>query len=71
MKMCRQDWAFAELDARRDEDARFPIAPHPWSDEWPEYARQRLLRARRRKAMGYSRKTADELVAWAAAMEMA
>lgn len=31
--LSRQDWAFEELDARRVEDARFPQAPHPYSDE--------------------------------------
>ena len=67
--MTRQEWAFAELDARRVEDAAFPAPPHPWSHEWAAYARQRRFRADRRKAMGYSRATADALAAWAAMQE--
>ena len=69
--MTRVDFAYAELDARRLEDARFPVAPHPFSDDWAEYARTRRNRARRRMAMGYSRAAANDLVAWAAAQETA
>jgi hypothetical protein len=69
--MTRVGFAYAELDARRREDARFPVAPDPSSPDWAEYARTRRNRARRRKAMGYSRAAANDLVAWAAAQEMA
>ena len=65
----REQFAFDELDARRAEDARFPEPPHPYSDDWEEYAMQRRFRALRRKACGYSRKTADDLVAWAEAQD--
>ena len=70
MNISRQDWAFEEMEIRRAEDARFPQAPHPYSDEWDAYAMQRRCRAQRRKARGYSRKTADDLVAWAQAQEV-
>ena len=70
MNISRQDWAFEEMEIRRAEDARFPQAPHPYSDEWDAYAMQRRCRALRRKARGYSRKTADDLVAWAQAQEV-
>lgn len=69
--MTRSDFAYTELDARRREDARFPAPPDPSSPDWAEYARTRRNRARRRKAMGYSRAAADALVAWAAAQERA
>jgi hypothetical protein len=65
----RQEWAFAELDHRRAEDARFPVEPHRWSDDWPAYAQMKRRRSLRRKAMGYSRATATELVAWAERMD--
>jgi hypothetical protein len=65
----RTEWAFAELDIRRDEDARFPAEPCRWSDEWPAFAQMKRLRANRRRAMGYSRATANELVEWAARMD--
>lgn len=69
--MTREQFAFDELDARAIEDAAFPVAPDSNSPEWEQYARMRSNRAARRKAMGYSRKTADTLVAWAMARENA
>lgn len=63
--MTREEFAFNELEARTREDARFPTAPHPWSEEWEEYARMRRDRANRRKSMGYSRATVNALVQWA------
>ena len=67
--MNTRDWAFAEMDLRREEDARFPTPPHPWSEEWDEYASMKRDRAMRRKRRGYSRKTAADLVAWAEQQE--
>jgi len=61
----RQDWAFAELDLRLAEDARFPVTPEYGHPDRPAFNRMKIQRARRRKAMGYSRGTARELVAWA------
>lgn len=63
------DWAFAELDARRAEDARFPAEPVRGTREWSAYARMKGERARRRKALRYSRKTAEGLVAHAARVD--
>lgn len=57
--MTAQQWAFAELDQRRAENARFPIQPCPGS------AAMHMERKRRRRERGYSKKTADDLVAWA------
>ena len=65
----RQDWAFEELDARRAEAAMFPVPPEPDSKDWPAYALARRDRAGRRKAMGYSRASADALVRWAEAQD--
>lgn len=47
------DWAFAELDIRRAEEAG------------PDTADMHVARRKRRQARGYSKKTADDLVAWA------
>lgn len=69
--MTRQDWAFAELDIRREEDARFPAEPPYGHPERGPYNRMKLQRAKRRKAMGYSRATANDLVARAMQMEAA
>lgn len=69
--MTREQFAFDELDARAIEDARFPAPPDPNSDDWREYALTRRDRAGRRKAMRYSRATADALVDWARARETA
>lgn len=57
--MTRQEWAFTELDLRREENARFPIQPCPGSTA------MHMERKARRKARGYTKKTADDLVAWA------
>jgi len=67
--MTREQFAFKELDARAAEDARFPVPPDPYSEDWRAYARLRRNRAWRRKAMGYSRATADALVRWARARD--
>jgi hypothetical protein len=69
--MTREQFAFDELDARAAEDARFPVPPDPMSEDWAAYALARRDRAGRRKAMGYSRASADMLVAWAMAREHA
>lgn len=69
--MTRQDWAFAELDLRTQEDRRFPVEPPYGHEDRPEFNRMKLQRAKRRKAMGYSRATANDLVAWAKQMEPA
>lgn len=63
--MTRQEWAFTELDIRRQEDARFPVDPPYGHPDRPTFNRMKLQRAKRRKAMGYSRATANSLVAWA------
>lgn len=63
--MTRQEWAFAELDLRRSEQARFPVEPPYGHPDRAEFARMKRLRAYRRKAMGYSRATAASLVQWA------
>ena len=63
--MTREQFAFEELDARRAEDAMFPVPPEPDSKDWPAYALTRRDRAGRRKSMGYSRASADALVRWA------
>ena len=55
--MSRQDWAFAELDIRRGEEAG------------PDSADMHVARRKRRQARGYSKKTADDLVAWAEAQD--
>lgn len=57
------DWAFAELDLRRAEDARFPVQPCQGSTA------MHMERKRRRKERGYTKKTADDLVARAAEMD--
>lgn len=57
--MTRFDWAFAELDIRRAENARFPVQPCPGS------AQMHMERKRRRRERGYTKKDADALVAWA------
>jgi len=59
------DCGLAELDLRRKEDARFPDEPERGTREWEAYARMKRDRAGRRKRRGYSRATADRLVAWA------
>lgn len=69
--MTREQFAFEEMDARAIEDARFPTAPSVSSTDWIEYAQMRRNRAQRRKAMGYSRATANALVEWARARENA
>lgn len=69
--MTRQDWAFAELDLRNEEDRRFPVEPPYGHPERGPYNRMKIERAKRRKAMGYSRATANDLVAWAKQMEAA
>lgn len=51
--MTRQEWAFAELDLRRDEQAQ------------PDTSDMRVARRKRRQARGYTKKTADDLVSWA------
>ena len=57
--MTAQQWAYAELDLRRQENARFPIQPCPGSTA------MHMERKRRRRERGYTKKTADDLVAWA------
>jgi hypothetical protein len=47
------EWAFEELDIRRQEEAG------------PDTADMHVARRKRRQARGYSKKTADDLVAWA------
>ena len=69
--MTREQFAFDELDARAAEDAKFPAAPDRGLPEWDEYAAIRGARAKRRKSMGYSRASADALVAWAHAQDAA
>jgi hypothetical protein len=54
-----QQWAYAELDLRRAENARFPIQPCPGS------AAMHMERKNRRKDRCYTKDTADRLVAWA------
>ena len=51
--MSAKDWAFTELDIRRQEEAR------------PDSADMHVERRKRRQARGYSKKTADDLVSWA------
>lgn len=51
------DWALAELDLRRAEDAG------------PDTADMHVARRKRRQDRGYSKKTADDLVAWADAQD--
>lgn len=63
------DWGFDELDRRRAEDARFSAVPERGTPAWAAYARMKGRRARRRKALRYSRKTADGLVAHAARVD--
>lgn len=58
-----QQWAFEELDRRQDEHARFPVQPCPGS------AAMHMERKRRRKERGYTKKDADDLVAWAEAQD--
>ena len=48
-----QQWAFEELDIRRQEETG------------PDAADMHVARRKRRQARGYSKKTADDLVAWA------
>ena len=67
--MTREQFAFEELDARRAEAAMFSVPPEPDSKDWPAYALARRDRAGRRKAMGYSRASADALVRWAEARD--
>ena len=67
----RDQWAFTELDTRRREDARWPQPPDPTSPDYPAFAQSRGDRAKRRKARGYSRATAQALVDWAASQERA
>ena len=69
--MTRQERAFAELDLRAEEDRRFPVEPPYGHPDRIEFNRMRHQRAKRRKAMGYSRATANDLVAWAKQMEAA
>ena len=59
------DWALDELDQRRAEDAMFPTEPDRDAPEWHAFAQMKFRRAQRRKRQGYSRATADGLVAWA------
>ena len=47
------EWARIELDIRRQEEAG------------PDTADMHIARRKRRQARGYSKKTADDLVAWA------
>lgn len=63
------DWGFRELDLRRNEDGRFPTDPDRNSPSWRAFAEMKRDRARRRKARGYSRKTADSLVQRAERMD--
>lgn len=69
--MTRQQWAFNELDLRREEDARFPVDPPYGHPDRPAFARMKRHRAARRKSMGYSRSTANDLITWAKQMEPA
>lgn len=69
-QISRDDWAMAELERRRAEDARFAEPPFPNTPEWHAFCRMKRDRARRRKARGYSRATANALVERAAAMEV-
>ena len=69
--MTREQWAFAEFDLRQEEDKRFPVDPPYGHPDRPAFNRMKYERAKRRKAMGYSRATAADLVAWAAAREAA
>lgn len=55
--MNSRDWAFAELDIRRTE----------WAG--PDIKEMHIARRLRRQARGYSKKVADELVAWALEQE--
>lgn len=67
--MTREQWAFAELDLRRVEDARFPAEPTAGTPAWDAFAQMKRRRATRRKARGYSRGAASALVAWAASQD--
>lgn len=63
------EWGYRELDLRRAEDSRFPVDPARDSEEWDEFARMKRARARRRKAMGFSRAHARSWVEEAARRE--
>ena len=63
--MTREQFAFEELDARRAEDAMFPVPTEPDSKVWPACALSRLDGAGRRKSMLYSLASADALFRWA------
>ncbi|AKR57995.1 hypothetical protein GCM10011321_31700 [Youhaiella tibetensis] len=63
------EWGFRELDLRRAEDGRFPVEPVRGTAEWDEFARMKRARARRRKAMGFSRAHARSWVNEAARRE--
>lgn len=67
--MTRQEWAFNELDKRTAEDRRYPVEPARGSKRWHAFARMKRRRAERRKDMGFSRKTAEQLVEWARTMD--
>ncbi|KKB09385.1 hypothetical protein [Devosia chinhatensis] len=69
--MTRQEWALAELDLRTAEDRRFPVDPPYGHPDRPAFNRMKRQRAFRRKAMGYSRAKANDLVAGAKQMEPA
>jgi len=69
--MTREQWAFTELDLRTAEDRRFPVEPPYGHEDRPSFNRMKHQRAKRRKAMGYSRASANDLVAWAKQMEAA
>lgn len=69
--MTREQWAYEELDLRQAEDIRFPVEPPYGHPDRPDFNRMKLQRAKRRKAMGYSRATANALVQWAAQREAA
>ncbi|QDZ10540.1 hypothetical protein [Devosia ginsengisoli] len=51
--MSANEWAFTELDIRREEEAG------------PDTADMHVARRKRWQARGYSKKTADDLVVWA------
>lgn len=61
--MNAQDWAFQEMDLRRQEDAKFPCQPCPGSTA------MHMERKRRRRERGYSKKVADDLVKWVEEMD--
>lgn len=69
--MTRQQWAYAEMDIRRAEESRFPNTPPYGHPDRPAFNRMKLQRAKRRKAMGYSRQAAADLVTWAEQQERA